>query len=1274
MKNISTYLLIALLLASPFKKLIPHAAAQAWQWGRSGTGVTCDAYAVATDPSGNVFGAGWTTGGTGAMTLGSISLPGATGTYRSMWVKYDNAGTPLWADGTISGNTNLNNIATDPSGNLIVYGAFTSPSMQIGSFTLTNIYSSGGLAQYFLAKISPTGTVLWAIKDGNTYPSYTTVLGLYILTMGGVATDESGNIYITSAYRQPTMSIGTTTLTNTSTAGSTYDIYVAKYDPSGTPVWASSVGGAGNDYSYGITVASTGKVYITGSFNSLSMPVGSSIVSNPYAVTTTTGTDTPLAYIAKFDAVTGAPLWGEVGGAADCNRGSFGVGLAHDNAGNVYLTGGFANASITWGATTITRPHPAFTSNRLSLYLVQYSASDVATWNKCISSDTGNVFGYSIALASCGQVWVSGNYTRRAFVDTVVLDTVMAWNETTGVPMAGDPVFIAGYDLSGGVIGVSGLASGGDDQNGIACDAAGNVFMCSDIIPAMKVGPDNLPRSTGGSENFYVAKYANVVAPPDTTHWRNDTTMCDIGGMTLHAPPGYSSYYWDDGSGDTIRTITTTGTYWVYATTCGVEVMLDSFVVTFSPSDSSFTRTDTSVCSNISTIVLNSPPGFSSHSWSTGASTSSITVTTGGQYVLTAARGCDLLVDTFNITITPVDTTRIATDTNICNSVSSLMLIAPTGYTAYSWSTGSTSTFITVTTTGIYAVVGTAGCNMVIDTFDVTFMPVPVVSLGNDTAFCVGNTLTLSSAQPAGSAYLWSTGSTASSIGVSTSAVYSLTVTYTNGCSTTDAIDVTVSPYPIVDLGPDTAICDGTNPTLLSSVSYPAGSAYLWNTGSTASSIVVSLIGTYWLRVTVAGCAAADTMEVKNIHDTLHFEMVDTAICIGGSVKVRAVGTPGMTYQWMPTAGIAAHTTANPLITPDTSATYYLTASISTCPDIVAAFHVDVQPYPKVDIGQKHTVCSNDSLHIRARIDPAWYKHYIYAWTPSVNLDDPTASSVVFTPGDSTKMTLFVTTSAGCDGIDSAMIVVYPGDFASLDTQIRLCPHDTAVFLPVSTDANTTYRWYPALFLSDSTTANPIVRPVISQGYWAVATSSHGCKDTISAIVNVNSGGMIELGDSATIFPGESYQIPTKTNCVSFAWFPPAGLDNSRIADPVASPQISTRYTVKALTQWGCEVTDSINIYVSTESLLGAPNAFAPGSTGANNKFKLLKRGEATLNYFRIYNRWGNIVFETKDIDEGWDGTYKGLPQPYAVYVYQIEAVTSTGTVFFKKGNVTLIR
>ncbi|HTM67206.1 MAG TPA: gliding motility-associated C-terminal domain-containing protein, partial [Flavipsychrobacter sp.] len=82
---------------------------------------------------------------------------------------------------------------------------------------------------------------------------------------------------------------------------------------------------------------------------------------------------------------------------------------------------------------------------------------------------------------------------------------------------------------------------------------------------------------------------------------------------------------------------------------------------------------------------------------------------------------------------------------------------------------------------------------------------------------------------------------------------------------------------------------------------------------------------------------------------------------------------------------------------------------------------------------------------------------------------------------------------------------------------------------------------------------------------------------------------------------------------------------------------------------------------------------FTPGSA-PNEILKINRRGDATLKYFRIYNRWGTKVFETTDINEGWDGKYKGSVQPMGVYIYMIDATTQAGKHFYKQGNVTLIR
>ena len=94
---------------------------------------------------------------------------------------------------------------------------------------------------------------------------------------------------------------------------------------------------------------------------------------------------------------------------------------------------------------------------------------------------------------------------------------------------------------------------------------------------------------------------------------------------------------------------------------------------------------------------------------------------------------------------------------------------------------------------------------------------------------------------------------------------------------------------------------------------------------------------------------------------------------------------------------------------------------------------------------------------------------------------------------------------------------------------------------------------------------------------------------------------------------------------------------------------------------------------VHEESVLDMANAFTPG-VETNPEFKVSRRGIASLKSFRIYNRWGTKVFETSDINKGWNGQFNGEPQPMDVYIYTVEAVTNKGKSFVKKGNVTLLR
>ncbi len=769
--------------------------------------------------------------------------------------------------------------------------------------------------------------------------------------------------------------------------------------------------------------------------------------------------------------------------------------------------------------------------------------------------------------------------------------------------------------------------------------------------------------------NIYIA-----VAGGDTSTTRKDTVACIPSGssinLTAHATGATTtSYYWDDATTASTRAITAAGTYWVVIDTGGCHKEIDTIVVTSpAPVNTSNIR-DTSACAYFFPITLTASPGFSTYHWTGGATGTTHSIPTPGTYWVWASDSCNNTVtDTFHVSVIAPDTT-IGTSTTYapCIVTAPLALTASAGFTSYKWNTGSTSATINAFASGTYWVYKISGCTAIVDTFHVNFITIPVLNLGADVAVCIGDSIVLSSAQPAGTVYTWSTGSTADSIHVKTSGTYWLRLF--NGCTITDSIHILVSPFPVVNLGPDTANCSGTPVTLQSAGSYTFPT-YLWSDGTGAATDVVSVTGDYWLKVTVAGCAAADTIHVTIQYDTFHLFNGDTAICKGKVVQAVLNANPSATFQWLPTAGIATSTVRSPLITPDTSATYVVTISLPGCPDVKDSFHVDVQPVPDVYIGGNRFICLYDTIHINANVKPTWYTGYMYSWSPATSLDFTNTPTVVFTAGVSQKYYLTVTTTAGCTGKDSAQLIVQAGDFGGINQDFAVCPHDSVL---LTGTGGVSYQWHPGLYLSDSNAATPWVKPIADITYHLVVTSNVGCHDTVSLHVTVHPAALITMEDSITLYPGETAQLSPLTNCNTFLWFPPAGLSSATISNPVASPDISTRYIVRGTTTDGCVAYDSIDVNLDPASLLTLPNAFTPG-TGVNNKFSIIKRGQANLNYFRIFNRWGQVVFETTNIDAGWDGTFNGAQQPLGVYVYDVQAVTHSGLLFNKHGNVTLLR
>jgi GEVED domain/Secretion system C-terminal sorting domain len=303
--------------------------------------------------------------------------------------------------------------------------------------------------------------------------------------------------------------------------------------------------------------------------------------------------------------------------------------------------------------------------------------------------------------------------------------------------------------------------------------------------------------------------------------------------------------------------------------------------------------TATTVCSGDTVIFTGN--GAASYVWSGGVTNAVATaVTTGGFYsvVGTDANGCTD-ADSIQIIVNALPTvTAAATSTTVCSGDN--VTFSGSGATTYVWSGGVTDAVpFAVTTGGFYTVVGTNanGCTDA-DSVQITVNALPVVVLGADTAQCGGSVVL--NAGNAGATFMWSTGGPAQTETVSTSGSYSVMVTDSNNCSSSDTISVTINALPVVALGADTLNCNGAAITLDAG---NAGASYLWSDTTTAQTNTVTVSGLYSVMVTDSnGCMSSDTIQVSISNGVAVALGADTTVC-GGPVVLDA-GNAGSTYLW----------------------------------------------------------------------------------------------------------------------------------------------------------------------------------------------------------------------------------------------------------------------------------------------------------------------------------------------------------------------------------------
>lgn len=442
-----------------------NAQSPTWLWAKSAGNSSYDyAQSVTADSLGNSYVTGYFNTSISFDVNHTLVSNGSSDLYL---VKYDPAGNVIWAKS--AGGDDLdasNSVAVDKLGNVYLTGYFKSSSLTFGSTTLVN--AGGSIYDLFLVKYDAGGNVLWAESSGGTGDD----------RGYSIAVDDPGNIYLAGYFLSPTLTIGTTTLTNRGFS----DIFIAKYTTDGDALWVDSPVGPGWEYTYGVAVDKSGNSFIAGKLN------GNTLTFGPFVLTKVANHD---MFIAKYSS-SGQVLWAKNAGISGDNSSNF---VAADISGNCYVAGRFGGNSISFG--TVTLPN----AGSGDVFLVKYDMTGNVLWARsaggadddAATSVTTDQYGYS--------------YTGGYFKSTSIsIGGNVLINHGSGTA----DMFDAVYGPDGNIIwAISAGGTGDDIANSVAVDGSRDSFLAGYIgSPTVVFGTTTL--TSNGTTDMFVSKTDNV--------------------------------------------------------------------------------------------------------------------------------------------------------------------------------------------------------------------------------------------------------------------------------------------------------------------------------------------------------------------------------------------------------------------------------------------------------------------------------------------------------------------------------------------------------------------------------------------------------------------------------------------------------------------------------------------------------------------------------------------------------------------------------------------
>lgn len=594
-----------------------------------------------------------------------------------------------------------------------------------------------------------------------------------------------------------------------------------------------------------------------------------------------------------------------------------------------------------------------------------------------------------------------------------------------------------------------------------------------------------------------------------------------------------------------------------------------------------------------------------------------------------------------------------------------------------------------------------ANCNNLVFKFDFQLIPTAEFTSSNVQG-CEDLSVNFQNTSSQWDSYLWDFGN-----GATTSIVFNPSIVYTDPgtyevflyvtdsvCLITDTaqIQILVLDSLLIQLNDTISLCSSLPYSLIAATQGTA-QQFIWSLMNDLSnplnalqdsSIIITQGGWYFCQVSNGFCSLADSVFVA--FDTpinASFTTTDTIGCAPLSIFFNNSSTLTSAYLWDFGNGMLDSTTFEPTVTYSQPGTYTITLVISDTLCLGSdqmSIQITVGPALEVTAPEDILLCSS----IETNIEP------IIVGSPSLVIWSSTAAfQDTLNLNNQPNLTLIdpqtgwyyvQVASSFCTAIDSLQLLI-TADSLDISGPNLVCSQDPFELLLVGAANAQSIEWSPTnLILGSNALPTASVALSASQYIYVEVLTTQNCLLQDSIFVNVSALDPLDVAASADptiLLPNTSSQLsgfPVGT--FVYSWTPVAGLSNPNIANPQALIDQTTLYTL-TVSDGLCSGSDTVLIKVydsiCASPFVFIPNAFSPNKDGNNDK--LYVRGPFIESFvFRVYDRWGELVWETTNLTEGWDGTLRGKLLDPDVYDYYLQATCVGGLENIIKGNVTLIR